>query len=170
MRRKLSEEEKTVLLANYKVGTYLTRFLLGGWLIFVSLYYLAGVKEVINNFTSGKSLVGMGIIFGMVIGAIVFYGIPIYFLCSTGNQLKIIENNETYIGSAFYISSYHTNRGSGRRQYYVATVQLIDEYGNAYQTVECEAIENPQKYCKEGDRVEILYIGDRLLCLPRRML
>lgn len=170
MWRKLSNEEKSTLLANIKLGTYVTRFVLGIWLIFVSLYYISGIKEACNSFTSGNTLNGVAILFGMALGAIVFYGIPIYLFVTGGTDLKLLESDEAYIGSAFYISSYHTNLRSGRRKKYVATVKLIDEYGNAYQKVECESVGDPDKYCKEGDRVDMLRIGDRLLCMPKKLM
>lgn len=144
------------------------RFVLGVWLIFVSLYYMGGIKEISNSFTTGNTLNGIAILFGMAIGAIVFYGIPIYIFITGGNDLKLLEGDEAYMGSAFYVSSYHTNLRSGRRQKYIATVKLIDEYGNAYQKIECESVGDPDKYHKEGDRIDILRIGDRLICLPKK--
>ncbi len=177
MWRKLNEEEKRNLLANYKFGAYLLRFLLGTWMLFVTIGYVSGIRTAIVTIAQGDYFSGIGSIVGGAIGAIFFYGIPILLIRNVGTkEIKVLENDEIYIGEALFISgSYsHRSKHDGRSIRYLAKIKLFDEWGNAYQQVECRSIGNLRGTCKEGDRITVLKLakpsGDELVAMKKKLI
>lgn len=177
MWRKLNEEEKHNLLVNYKFGAYIVRFLMGAWILFVTISYFMGICTAVETITRGDYFSGIGSIVAGVIGAVFFYGIPIFLICKVGTEeIKVLKNDAIYIGEALFISgSYsHRSKQAGRAVRYLARVKLIDEHGNAYKQVECRSIGNLRNSCKEGDRITILRLvkpaGDEMVAMKKKLI
>ena len=176
MWRKLNEEEKQILSANYKFGAYIVRFMMGAWLLFVTIGYISGIRGAIESIIQGDYFSGIGSIVAGAIAAVMFFGVPILLIRNVGTEeLQLLKDDDVYIGSALFISSRRSRKnGMKGRVRYFATVNLLDEWGNACSQVECRSIGNLQNSCKEGDRVTMLRIpkadGDELIAMKNNML
>lgn len=176
MWRRLSEEEKTTLMANYKAGAYVVRFLMGFWLIFVSLVYLEGIKTSIESILAQKYLEGIGpMIAGIVLG-LFFYGIPIHFIRTTGaEEIKALKHDMVFLGSAIYVDGGQSFRGRirGRRSRRYAIVKLVDEWGAGRQ-IQCRAIGALKRTCREGDRITVLKVvsdkGEEIIAMKKKLI
>lgn len=175
MWRKLNEEEKQVLSANYKFAAYIVRFMMGAWLLFLTIGYISGIRGAIESIMQGDYFSGIGSIVAGAIAAVMFFGIPILLIRNVGTEeLQLLKDDDVYIGSALFISGRRSSRGRKGRMRYFAKVNLLDEWGNACSQVECRSIGNLQNSCKEGDRITILRIpkadGDELVAMKNNML
>ena len=175
MWRKLNEEEKQILSANYKFAAYIVRFMMGAWLLFLTIGYISGIRSAIETIMQGDYFLGIGSIVAGAIGAIVFFGIPIWAIQNIGTEeLRLLKNDDIYIGSALFVSGRRSKRGKKGRTRYFAKVNLLDEWGNAYNQVECRSVGNLRNSCKEGDKVTIIRLakadGDELIAMKENML
>ena len=177
MWRKLSEEEKRNLLANYQLGAYIVRFLMGGWLLFVTIGYVSGLRNVMVAMGQGDWFsVFVGVV-GGVIGAVLFYGIPVWVIRNIGTQeIQALKNDEVYLGAALFVSGTYSfrSRRMGQSIRYLAKVKLLDEWGNTRGMVECRSIGNLRTTCREGDRITVLRLakpdGDELVAMKKKLI
>lgn len=177
MFRKLSEEEKRNIMANYILGAYLIRFLMGAWMLFVTIGYVNGIKKAVEEIAQGNYFSGIGSMIAGVVAAIFFYGVPIVLIRIVGTEeIKLLKNDEIYIGEAFFVSSSYSlrSRERGRSTRYFAKIKLIDEWGNAYSQKECRSIGNLGTTCREGDRITVLRLvkptGEELVCMKKKLI
>ena len=157
MWKRLNEEEKRNLMVNYKLGAYIVRFLMGAWLLFLTVGYAFGIQGAIDSIGRGDYFSGIGsIIFGTIAG-IIFYGIPIVAIKKIGTEeMKALKNDEVYWVDAIFISSRRSFSNRKRPARYLATVNILDDWGNVYKQIECRSISNLRNSCKAGDRITIL--------------
>ncbi|MBE6146784.1 MAG: hypothetical protein E7168_00455 [Firmicutes bacterium] len=159
MWKRLDDEEKRNLMANYKLGAYSVRFLMGAWLIFLTFGYISGVEGAIISISEGNYFSGVGSLVGGVVAAIFLYGIPIFAIKKIGTEeIRALKNDEVYYGQAFFVSGRRKLQKRDRPARYVAKVNILDGFGNIYKQVECRSIGNLRILCKEGDRITVLRI------------
>jgi hypothetical protein len=177
MWRRLNEEEKKNLLANYQFGAYLVRFLMGGWLLFITIVYIFGIQNAVESLAQGDYFSGVGSMLGGAMAAILLYGIPILLILRVGTEeIRLLKNDEIYLGSALFVSGGRSIRvlQKDRAVRYFAKVKLLDEWGNACQQIECRSIGDLRRSCKEGDRISVLKIpkmsGDELISMKKKLI
>lgn len=174
MWRRLSDDTRNMFLGTYKFEAYLIRITMGIWILFaISIewilindmcIYIA--KHDILNIITGV----FGIAFIFLMGLF----LPVHFIRTTGTEeIKALQSGEALVADGFFVSSRKVYRGKRKSKYYETTVRIIDEYGNAFQTVTCRSIGNMGNSCKEGDRVLILMPNlsrcDELICMKTKM-
>ena len=177
MWKKLNEEEKRNLLVNYQFGAYIIRFLMGAWLLFVTIGYVSGIRNVADAI-SGKDWFTVFVsIVGGVLGGIFFYGIPVWVIRNVGTQeIKMLKNDEIYLGEALFVSGTYSYRSKrkGRSIRHLAKIKLLDEWGNTRGQVECRSIGNLRATCREGDRITVLRLakpdGDELVAMKKKLI
>ncbi len=177
MWRKLNEEEKSNLMANYLVSRYALRFLLGIWMLFVTIVFFFGIKSAFEAMAQGDYFSGVGSLIGGAIGGIVFYGIPILLLRKTGTEeIQALKEDEVYLGEALFVSGHYSHRSKqpGRVTRYFARIQLLDAYGNVVQEVECSSIGNLRSTCRIGEKITVLKLakasGDELIAMKQKVI
>ncbi len=177
MWRKLNEEEKRNLAANYLVGTYLLRFLLGIWMLFVTIGFFFGIKSALEAMSQGDYFAGVGSLIAGAIGGIVFYGIPIVLLRKIGTEeIQALREDEVYLGEALFVSGHYSHRSKqpGRVIRYYAKIQLLDAYGKVVQEVECRSIGNLRSTCRVGEKITVLKVaktsGDELIAMKQKII
>lgn len=177
MWRRLSDEEKKNLLANYQFGVYLVRFLMGAWLLFITIAYISGIRSAVRNLAQGDYFSGIGSMVCGAIAAILLYGIPIWLIRRVGTEeIRLLKNDEIYLGTALFVSGGRSIRTlqKNRAVRYVAKVKLLDEWGNTYGQVECRSIGDLRRSCKEGDRIMVLKLskssGDELIAMKHKLI
>lgn len=177
MWRKLNEEEKRNFTVNYLFGVYLFRFVMGAWLLFVTVGYLFGIPSAFDAIARGDYFSGVGSLIAGTVAGIVFYGIPIILLRRIGPEgIQALKEDEVYLGEAFFVSGTHSYRSKklGRGTRFFANVRLIDEYGNATQEIKCRSIGNLKTTCKVGEKIAVLKVvkasGDELIAMKHKII
>ncbi len=164
-------------MANYKLGAYIVRFLMGAWLLFVSIGYFSGIRTAVGALCRGDYFSGIGSLIGGAVAAVLLYGIPIWAIRSVGTEeIRLLKHDEIYIGAALFVSGSFSRRSrqSGRVVRYLARIKLLDEWGNVCGQVECRSVGNLRNACKEGDRITVLRLakseGDELVAMKHKLI
>lgn len=178
MWRQLNEEEKQKLMAQYKGVVYLLRILLGFWLLFISLYYIGGIKGAVEEIISGQYAAGIGTMAVLAILGIFFYGLPIRILRKQGTEeLSALNSGNVYMGEAVFLSAGYDirsgNAGGNKFKYY-AIIRFIDAYGCAGGDFKCPSIGDLKNKCREGEIISVLKVvkdsGEEYLCMKKNEL
>lgn len=178
MWRQLNEEERQKLMVQYKGGAYLLRFLLGFWLLFISIYYLIGIKGAVESIVGKDYFTGIGTLVVLIILGLFFYGIPIRILKKQGTEeIKALNSGNAFMGEAVFLSAGYDiragNTGGNKFKYY-AIIRLIDEYGNAGGECKCRSIGDLKNKCREGEIISVLKVvkdsGEEYLCMKKNEL
>lgn len=85
MWRKLTSDEQTMLLANYRFGAYMLRFVMGLWLVFITLYGTEGVKQLLENLRSFNYAGSIGVVLGLCVVGLCIY-VPCYLIRNIGTE------------------------------------------------------------------------------------
>lgn len=165
------------MLANYQLGAYIVRFLMGGWLLFVTIGYISGVRDMLKAMEQGDWVSVIVGVIGGVIAGIFFYGVPIWMIRNIGTrEIQALKSDEIYLGEALFVSGTYSfrSRRMGQSIRYLAKIKLLDEWGNARKQVECRSIGNLRATCKEGDRITVLRLvkpdGDELVAMKKKLI